>query len=186
MRKVCIFFLLSIIISLAAVGFVGTLNTKAQADTSEFLRIHIRADSNEESAQAVKYKVRDSVVEYLTPIIASCENKQDALTCVKKCLNGVENVATGVLKANGFDYGASAEICVENFPSRVYDGVELPQGEYSALIVRLGSGNGDNWWCVVYPPLCFASPTGENVVYKSKIVEIIQRWKEKKGVACTR
>ena len=84
-------------------------------------------------------------------------------------------VATQVLKEQGFAYSASAEIKKESFPTRVYGEYTLPAGEYSALIIRLGSGKGDNWWCVVYPPLCFAS-TDTDVIYKSKIQEIIEKW----------
>ncbi|MBQ7912689.1 MAG: stage II sporulation protein R [Clostridia bacterium] len=186
MKKFCIIFLLSIIISLTALGFSGVLGagsangasmyaTNAQAD--EFLRIHIRADSNESEAQNVKYYVRDKVVEYLTPLVANYQTKAQALSGVKNHLDGIAEVAQKALYERGFYYGASAELTTERFPTRIYEDCVLPAGEYSALILRLGSGNGDNWWCVVYPPLCFSAPTGKNVTYKSKIWEIIQRFK---------
>ena len=82
-----------------------------------------------------------------------------------------------ILSKNGFSYGATAKLTAERFPTRVYGEYTLPAGEYTALILELGKGQGDNWWCVVYPPLCFAKPTGGNVVYKSKILEIIENWK---------
>ena len=75
----------------------------------------------------------------------------------------------------GFSYRATVSLTKEKFPTRVYDGYTLPAGEYRALIVYLGEGVGDNWWCVVYPPLCFSS-LSTGVVYKSKIAEIIQKW----------
>ena len=79
-------------------------------------------------------------------------------------------------KKNGFSYISKAKLAKEEFPTRKYDNLVLEQGFYDALILDLGSGEGNNWWCVVYPPLCFleTSPTGENVVYKSKLVEIIK------------
>lgn len=178
MKKLCIFFLLSIIISVTVLGFSGIFNVENSAQTQDYLRIHIRADSNDEGAQAVKYLVRDSVVEYLTPIVAKSETKDKAMQNVQAHLSQIANVATKTLQKNGFAYGAKASIKKETFPTRVYNGYTLPQGEYSALIIELGSGQGDNWWCVVYPPLCFASPNGKNVVYKSKIAEIIERWKK--------
>ncbi len=181
MKKVCIFFLLSIIISLTVLGFSGVFRLQSRDNSQDFLRIHIRAHSNEESAQAIKYLVRDKVVDFLTPIVAECESKQNAVERIGAHLDGIESVATGVLKAHGLGYGARARVDKEQFPTRVYEGYTLPQGEYTALIIELGEGVGDNWWCVVYPPLCFASPTGKNVVYKSKIVEIIQNWKEKRA-----
>lgn len=181
MKKVCIIFLLSIIISLTVFGGTGVFSTTRQnavgtQSAGEYLRIHIRADSNDGAAQAVKYYVRDEVVKYLTPVVADCESKAKALQEVGKELFEIEKVATAVLREKGYVYGASAELCTEYFPTRVYANYTLPAGEYTALILRLGRGEGDNWWCVVYPPLCFSAPTGENVIYKSKIKEIIQKF----------
>ena len=176
MKKFCIIFLSSIIISVTAWGFVGCFAPTTQADCGQYLRIHIRADSNDENAQAVKYRVRDKVVEFLTPIVAECGDKASAEKQIKARLSGVERCAESVLQAQGFCYGATADIRVEHFPTRVYDGYTLPEGEYTALIIQLGSGRGDNWWCVVYPPLCFTSGYGASVQYKSKIAEIIKRW----------
>ena len=184
MKKFCIIFLLSIIISLTAFGFGGVSSnaggmyaTKQENGCveSEYLRIHIRADSNENEAQAVKYLVRDRVVEYLTPLVASYETKKEAMVGVEGVLPEISALASKVLREEGFSYGASAELTVEKVPTRVYGDYTLAAGEYSALIIRLGSGEGDNWWCVVYPPLCFAG-TDANVIYKSKIQEIIEKW----------
>ncbi len=192
MKKVCIIFLLSIIISLTAFGLQGEFSPKTafNADMvgsfskesggfNDYLRIHIRADSNEGQAQAVKYYVRDALVKYLTPLVAEYQTRAEALEGVQEHLNELAIVATNTLREHGFLYGATAELTVEEFPTRVYDGYTLPAGEYTALIVRLGSGAGDNWWCVVYPPLCFAADNGQSVIYKSKIKEIIENWKKR-------
>ena len=188
MKNCCIIFLLSIIISVMALGFGGVfeseggryaMNEQAASQNGEYLRIHIRADSNENAAQAVKYKVRDRVVEYLTPLVASYESKEASMQGVRKNLQKIAQVATQVLREEGFSYDATACLEEEYFPTRVYGEYTLPAGTYSALILRLGSGEGDNWWCVVYPPLCFAA-TDADVVYKSKIIEIIEDWKKKK------
>ena len=188
MKNFCIIFLALIIISLTALGFSGELSggsqTKASANT-DYLRIHIRADSNEEKAQAVKYKVRDRVVEYLTPLVAEYQTKAEAMQGIKGKLREIENVAAAVLQENGFGYGARAALQTESFPTRIYGEYILPAGEYSALILRLGSGEGDNWWCVVYPPLCFVGDENANVIYKSKIKEIIDKF-FKKDVPCMR
>ena len=189
MKKVCIIFLLSIIISLVAVlgtnnvgmfGFAG-LNTQTVGAGTEFLRIHIRANSNTEQDQKVKYLVRDKLVEYLTPVVAECESKSQAKAVLLAKEHELSFFTSRILRENGYDYGGQAIVKRENFPTRVYEDVTLSAGEYDALIVLLGSGKGDNWWCVVYPPLCFSGGkvTSENVVYKSKIAEIIKAWKEK-------
>ena len=93
----------------------------------------------------------------------------------RKELGAIEEVAKEILRENGFSYGAKASLRREDFPTRVYDGVTLEAGVYDALILELGSGKGDNWWCVVYPPLCFTSGNG-NIVYKSMIAEIIKKF----------
>lgn len=176
MKKYCIIFLTLVIITLTALGFSRGASNASESVQSEYLRIHIRADSNEAAAQAVKYRVRDEVVEYLTPLVATYESKTAAVDGVKAHLSEIAAVASRALQKNGFFYGATAELTVETFPTRVYGEYTLPAGEYAALILRLGKGEGDNWWCVVYPPLCFAGENG-NTVYRSKIAEIIRKWK---------
>ncbi len=188
MKKNCIIFLLSIIISLTAVSFGGVsrngstmsaTNSRNVGANNDYLRIHIRADSNEDAAQAVKYRVKECVVEYLTPLVAEYTTKEAAMEGIARHLKQVERVATKTLQKEGFPYGATATLQKESFPTRVYGDYTLPAGEYSALIINLGRGAGDNWWCVVYPPLCFAA-TDTNVIYKSKILEIIQEFQKDK------
>ncbi len=174
MKNFCIIFLALFIITVTALGFSGVFPTTTVSDGGEYLRIHIRADSNEERAQAVKYEVRDKIVEYLTPLVASYATKNQAMQGVAERLDEIADLASQTLQKSGFSYGAKAKLTVEAFPTRVYGEYVLPAGEYSALVVELGEGAGDNWWCVVYPPLCFSGT--QNVVYKSKIKEIIQRF----------
>jgi stage II sporulation protein R len=171
MKNACISFLIVAIIILSGLG----LNLSSAQVETEYLRIHIRADSNLDSDQAVKYKVKDAVVEYLTPFIAECDTKKKAERLVLDNLKGIEEVANSVLDENGFSYKSKAKVKSEKFPTRFYGGVCLETGYYDALILELGSGKGDNWWCVVYPPLCF---TGEAVKYeyKSKIKEIVDEF----------
>lgn len=164
----------------AVLAAVIALVPSKQANT-EFLRIHIRADSNESADQNVKYEVKSAVVDYLTPFVAQANSKQEAMNLVRSHLQDIKRVCDGVLAANGFDYKSNAKLCAEQFPDRTYDGVTLEKGVYDALIIELGSGSGNNWWCVVYPPLCFVGgeSNGTNqICYKSKILEIIRRWQQ--------
>lgn len=174
MKKGCIIFLLSCIISVTALGFTGVFSP-AVPPTQSYLRIHIRANSNDTDEQAVKYAVRDVIVDYLTPLVAEYKTQEEAIDGIDKQLPVLEILANGVLQKKGFLYTAKAQIKREVFPTRVYGEYTLPHGEYAALVIELGSGKGDNWWCVAYPPLCFTGT--QNVVYKSKIVEIIHAWK---------
>ncbi len=168
MKKACITLccLAIIILSILAV-FAGGNN-----QNEKYLRIHIRANSNMQIDQNVKYQVKEKIVEYLTPYVAECKTVDNAKKMVETKLSGVKSVADTVLKENGFCYLSNAKLIREEFPLRTYGDLTLESGYYDALIVDLGSGEGDNWWCVIYPPLCF---TGDetNYVYKSKIVDII-------------
>lgn len=164
---------LTAVIAVFCIAFAG-MGGVNEAETA-YLRVHIRANSNLENDQNVKYKVRDGVVAYLTPTVATCANKRDAMEKIRAELPEIAAVAETILKAEGYDYGARARLAREEFPTRVYEGVTLEAGVYDALILELGTGKGDNWWCVVYPPLCFTSGNG-NVIYKSKIAEIIQKF----------
>ena len=143
------------------------------------LRIHIRANSNEDADQSVKYLVKNAIVEYLTPLLSECTTKEQAIDMVENHSGELTTLADSVLWANGFSYTSTVQIRREEFPARTYQTLTLPQGVYDAVIFSLGSGKGDNWWCVVYPPLCFVNgtPTGtEDIIYKSKLLEIIERF----------
>lgn len=172
---------IAIIIALAILLSLPQEQTSAK--NNDFLRIHIRADSNSSADQSVKYKVKTAVVEYLVPFVATSKTKQEALATIGSRLREIEEVANTVLTGENFTYKCSAKLNEENFPTRTYDGLTLTSGMYDALILQLGSGKGDNWWCVVYPPLCFVGgeANGTNTItYKSKIKEIIENWKKSK------
>lgn len=172
MKKYCIVFALLIIIIVTAAVFAQ----KAPSAESAYLRLHIRADSNSAADQAVKYEVKEAIVEYLAPVVAGAESKQQAVAALEAAIPGIEETANAVLAEGGFAYLSHAEIRQEEFPTRVYEGVTLEAGVYDALIIELGSGKGDNWWCVVYPPLCFAGEAGVGVQYRSRIWEIIRNF----------
>lgn len=175
MKNFCISLICLSIIILTIVLGTGVPEAK-----EEYLRIHVRANSNSACDQQVKYAVRDAVIEYLTPVVAECKSKKALQNALKRHISEIEQAAEEVLAEDGFDYGCTARVTVEDFPMRVYGELTLEAGYYDALIVELGEGAGDNWWCVVYPPLCF---TGEDVDfrYKSIIAEIISGWREKHG-----
>lgn len=163
---------------LVAILFLAGFLFKQDAQSyPEYLRIHIRANSNEDCDQNVKYEIKDKIVEILTPIVANCNTKEEAENMINQNIKRIEAAADAVLKEKGFDYVAKAKIKNEEFPTRVYNEYTLYQGYYDALIVELGKAEGNNWWCVVYPPLCFTSAK-TNYVYKSKIAEIIRNFFE--------
>ena len=178
MKKVIVISFLVALIAGLAIFFAGNAGENYSTDPANaesYLRVHIRANSNSAEDQEVKYKVRDEVVTYLTPIVAECATKEEAIKKIGENLDGAARVADETLKKYGYTYGARASIRREEFPTRVYKDATLAAGVYDALILELGTGKGDNWWCVVYPPLCFTGGNA-NVIYKSKIAEIIRKF----------
>ncbi len=174
-RMIVIGVLVALIVALVAV-FAGNKEDQPDpADAQSYLRVHIRANSNSAEDQEVKYKVRDKVVEFLTPIVAECSTKSEAMEKIGENLDGAAAVADQTLRANGYTYGARASLREEEFPTRVYQNATLAAGVYDALILELGTGKGDNWWCVVYPPLCFGGGNCK-IEYKSKIAEIVNKF----------
>ncbi|MFA6860713.1 MAG: stage II sporulation protein R [Clostridia bacterium] len=145
------------------------------SSNDEYLRIHIRANSNLSEDQSVKYAIKDKIVDAMVGFLAYCETKEEAEKTVKNNLSLIEEVANKTLIAYGFSYKAKAFLRTESFPTRSYQDLTLESGIYDALILELGEAKGDNWWCVVYPPLCFVqnNPSCDKVVYKSRIIEII-------------
>lgn len=182
MKKMLMFFVF-IICGLVVVGIVfnqnGVTKTNRSLSNSDYLRIHVRANSNSDEDQRVKYAVKNAVVDFLTPKIAECHTKSDVEAIIQKNKFEIESLADSILEQNGFEYKSNVKINAEMFPTRAYDDVVLESGIYDAVIVELGSALGNNWWCVIYPPLCFTNYSSQNslgVVYKSKILEIIRQF----------
>jgi len=145
----------------------------------DYLRVHIRANSNSEIDQEIKYIIKDEVVTFITPYLIECDTKQKSIDVINSLLNDIENVCDDVLIENGFCYKSTAKIDKEKFPTRSYENVTLEEGIYDALIIELGSGKGDNWWCIVYPPLCFVNKSDlneHNIQYQSYLLEIIDKY----------
>lgn len=177
MKKFCIIFV-AIAILIVAVA----VTAQPQGAETSYLRMHVRANSDSAADQAVKYEVKDAVVDLLMPVAARCESREEAMAAVEAAIPAIEAAAERVLAENGFSYGARAQLRREQFPTRVYDGVTLEAGVYDALIVELGEAGGANWWCVLYPPLCFsAEATGGNIAYRSRILDIIRSFFAEEG-----
>ena len=173
MKKICIsLFLISIII------LTVTVSSGSQNEQNEYLRIHIRANSNSVEDQNVKYEIKEALVKYLTPFIANCNTKNQAISLIKNKQSVLTKIANEILLKKGFNYLSKVAVRNEEFPTRVYEDLTLEKGYYDAVIVELGRATGDNWWCVVYPPMCFTG-NESGIVYKSKILEIIKNFKNR-------
>lgn len=126
------------------------------------LRLHVLADSDSESDQAAKLAVRDALLEVTRPILEGCASRDEAEARLAGKLSLLEQTAREVLAEQGKDYGATALLGVERYPTRTYASAALPAGEYLSLRVVLGEGDGKNWWCVLFPPLCLSAATEQD------------------------
>ena len=166
--------LVLLIVGILVLGVVFVPKENVEYD---YLRLHIRANSNEEIDQNVKLEVKNELVKFLTPLFEEVESKQSAINIVENNKNVLTSVCVNVLKSKGFYYSVNIKIANEYFPTRTYVNTTLESGYYDAVIVELGEAKGDNWWCVMYPPLCFVNKN-ENVnqiKYKSKLKEWWQK-----------
>lgn len=161
---IMIFLLLSVII------FGCSANTTYEP----ILRLHIRANSESATDQEVKLKCRDEVNAYLASLPKS-KSFDEAYQRVQSNLKNIERICDEVLNRNGFSYKSRAKMSYEYFPARSYDGYYVCEGMYDALVIELGKGEGHNFWCVIYPSLCFGKISPE---YKSYIWEWLQSLEE--------
>lgn len=120
------------------------------------LRFHVLAQSDSEYDQQVKFMVRDAVAEYVTGLLRESDSLEETISIVKVHMEDINEVANQVLEEEGVEYRAQTMLTNMEFPEKEYSNFTFPAGEYQALRVCLGEGNGKNWWCVMYPNLCFS------------------------------
>ena len=166
------FKIIGVIFLFIVVVFVG-LSLPTESVSYDYLRLHIRANSNLKIDQDVKYKVKDFMVDYLTPLLCNVSSKPQAVDIINDRKDEIEYQCLNLLRDNGFYYGVNIKINNEYFPTRNYNNTTLDAGYYDAVIVELGNASGDNWWCVMYPPLCFVNKNQQSmhIKYKSRFVE---------------
>jgi len=164
MKRLLVLMFLTGVFVFAAAGWSVTLsqlhprsdNTLPQ---NELIRLHILANSDSTEDQALKLKVRDAVVNYLSPRLADADTIDIARRIVATNQNQIVQVAQDVLAANGSKDGVRVEMGRFEFPLRTYGSLVLPSGEYEAVRVLIGAAEGKNWWCVLFPPLCIVDAT---------------------------
>ena len=134
---------------------------------NDVVRLHIIADSDSQEDQAIKLSVRDMVLEKYSAALAKYTNKTEAISAAKSLLPNIENDVNEYLKTCS-DYTAKVTVEDSYFPTKTYGEYSLPRGEYTALCIRLGKAEGENYWCVLFPPLCLgASSENDKDLFKS-------------------
>ncbi len=166
--------------ALILVSFMGYVLFASQGtQNQDVLRLHIKADSNSEVDQAIKLEVRDSVLQYINKYTCYMNSKSETQEWVEENLDNIVEVANTELSNEGVSYKATAKVGRFDFPDKQYGDKVYPAGEYDALQIMLGSGQGHNWWCVLFPPLCLIdlgiSPdtqAAQSIEYKSFIWQL--------------
>ena len=142
------------VVLLVALSFwMGTVFTDKARLTDNVIRLHVVADSDSSQAQELKLKVRDAILDELHDVMDEFPDMETAKAYLEEQLPKLEQVANQVLQLSGSDCKAKVSFHKETFPVREYDNFKLPSGIYEAIRVTIGSGEGKNWWCVVFP-LC--------------------------------
>ena len=136
----------------------GAVALHTQSELADkVIRLHVLANSDSEADQALKLRVRDTVLKRATELLAGAESRSDAKKRLNAALSELKSAAERTVAETGYAYGVRVELAETAFPTREYDGFSLPAGEYLALRVLIGDAAGKNWWCVVFPPLCTAA-----------------------------
>lgn len=201
-RIFVILILLSLFILISAISYVDAVSNNI-ADS--VFRLHVIANSDSKEDQELKLKVRDELLSYMNIISKDSTSKQEAMQIANEHKEEFTQIAKKVIKENGYNYTVNVQIGKADFPTKYYGDITLPAGTYDALKVQIGEAKGQNWWCVMFPPLCFVdvstgivpdnskqelkqsldneeydliSKTDDNEIsFKFKIVELFQNWR---------
>ena len=158
-------FLLFIYTTICAFSYAQNVSTDI---ANNVFRLHVIANSDSKEDQELKYKVRDSLLKYMKEICGSCENKAEAICLVKEHQDEFNAIAKQTILDEGYSYDVKINIGNFEFPTKDYGDISLPAGFYDALRVEIGDAKGQNWWCVMFPPLCFVDVTSGVVPEDSK------------------
>jgi stage II sporulation protein R len=148
---------------------VGAEDTKVIPD--EAIRLRILANSDAEEDQAVKRLIRDKVNEDITKWVAELTSLDEARDVITSHLPDIQATAEAVIKEQGLEQSVKVDFGQAEFPTKLYGQYLYPAGEYEAVIITLGEGDGANWWCVLFPPLCFLDFSNGTAVSQSPVVE---------------
>ena len=123
------------------------------------LRLHVIANSDSEEDQSLKLLVRDALLEKTNILLSNVKSRDEAKTLIEENLAELQKIAKSTVKENGDSYSVSIEFSEEKYPTKTYDNVAFPAGEYLSLRIKIGSAEGKNWWCVLFPPMCLSAAT---------------------------
>ena len=152
MKKIILAFLIGAIISVSLTVYSDAMQENVAQNV---LRLHVIANSDSEADQALKLRVRDRILTESALLFASCTTREDSKRIFAAEKARIEAAAQDEIISQGFSYPVSVSLAKTSFPMKSYDGITLPAGDYEAVRVSIGEAKGQNWWCVMFPPLCF-------------------------------
>ena len=138
--------------TICAISYANDVSTDI-ADS--VFRLHVIANSDSDMDQNLKYIVRDHLLEYMNALCVNCSSKEEAIAIANENIETFQKIALDTIKDEGFSYSVNVEIGNFEFPTKHYGDISLPAGYYDALKVEIGEAKGQNWWCVMLPPLFF-------------------------------
>jgi len=168
MKKLVFSLCMSLFISITIVCLVNNTETALE---NGIIRLHVRANSDSPSDQALKLKVRDRIIRECSDFLKNTDIK-DARKEIIKNSEKIVSVASDEIQKNGYTYPVNIKFGKSDFPTRVYSDITLPAGTYEALTVEIGNASGQNWWCVLFPPLCFVDETCTAISQESEDILI--------------
>ena len=169
LSKIKIFIILTILILLYTLVSAISYSNAVSSNLSEnIFRLHVIAASNSEEDQNLKYIVRDEILKYMNELTKNATSKQEVIELVNNNVNTFKEISQSTIKENGYNYDVKVSVCTSSFPTKNYGDISLPAGEYDSLKIEIGEASGQNWWCVLFPPLCFVDVSSGIVPEDSK------------------
>ena len=166
LKMICILaFLLFIYTTICAISYAKSVSEDLE---NSIFRLHVIANSDSKEDQNLKYIVRDKLLQYMNSYLSNTSTKEDAIKIANEHLDEFKQVAINTIKEQGYSYNVNVKVGNFEFPTKTYGDISLPAGFYDALRVEIGEAKGQNWWCVMFPPLCFVDVTSGVVPEESK------------------
>lgn len=136
-------------------GEVKDIDKISKGYKDKLIRFHVLANSDSDEDQELKLKVRDEIIKYLQPMLKQSKSLEQSEQIILSESENIKNIGENIIKENGYTYEVEVKLEYNNFPAKQYSNIVLPAGEYKALRILIGEAKGKNWWCVMFPPLCF-------------------------------
>ncbi|APF26047.1 stage II sporulation protein R [Clostridium sporogenes] len=170
MKRILVFML-----SIIVIFFIGfncfnlvyrSTSSEQKNISNKIIRFHVLANSDSIEDQSLKLKVKDEIIKYMMPKLDKSNSINESRKILKENDKEIKKIAENIINKNGYKYSVNTYLGQERFPIKTYGNITLPQGQYEAYKIVIGNGQGQNWWCVMFPPLCFVDVTKGEVSTK--------------------